>query len=567
MRIVAKRYKCFNSDGIDITLKPVNVLIGKNNTGKTSFFDVIKFIAIKRHKLFDNSSVIVEEDNSEDLFSHSENLPERFFRVDYERIRYEIIKGLDEKDEPQDSSIILRPLKEDLRTIDDELTKLLETKKAELQRPLDGEFYIIGAERNIVPEQLPVDDDKLIILEDGSNLTTYLTHLEHYKENTTSDINLILGYLNLIFEPEEKFSCIKTRFIGDNNWEIYFEIKGDKLIPISKLGSGVKTAFFALTLMYLKACKSKPTVFVFEELENNLHPSALRKLLGIIKNHAQERPNNYYFISSHSNVAIDVFSTEENAQIIHVQKNKKFSQMTPIKSLAETNELILELGYKASDILQTNGIIWVEGPTDRVYINKWLELAGCEHKEGIHFSFMYYGGKVLSNFEFNIENEPDNYIELFKINTNAFIVMDSDLSENQTYEDLRETKKRVETEIGKENCWITQGREIENYISSDIIYEWINELYYEDKDGVEETGTLEFKEFDNIDKFLQDIVDYRGSINWDFKARNRKTIKYSSDKMKHTKELIRYINETNWKEKDIEDRIVKLMHSIKIWNS
>ena len=56
-----------------------------------------------------------------------------------------------------------------------------------------------------------------------------------------------------------------------------------------------------------------------------------------------------------------------------------------------------DLGYKASDLLQTNSIIWVEGPSDRIYINFWLNEIDDSLVEGVHYSIMFYGGRLFSH--------------------------------------------------------------------------------------------------------------------------------------------------------------------------
>jgi hypothetical protein len=42
-------------------------------------------------------------------------------------------------------------------------------------------------------------------------------------------------------------------------------------------------------------------------------------------------------------------------------------------------------------------VIWVEGPSDRIYIRHWLKLADAHLTEEVHFSIMFYGGKLLSH--------------------------------------------------------------------------------------------------------------------------------------------------------------------------
>ena len=48
-------------------------------------------------------------------------------------------------------------------------------------------------------------------------------------------------------------------------------------------------------------------------------------------------------------------------------------------------------------------------------------------------------------------------------NKNSFIVIDSD--KRDADDDINDTKKRILDEFG-DKCWITKGREIENYLNS-----------------------------------------------------------------------------------------------------
>ena len=53
----------------------------------------------------------------------------------------------------------------------------------------------------------------------------------------------------------------------------------------------------------------------------------------------------------------------------HIKAFFKGGKKTTLEELRDV--LVDDLGIKASDILQSNGIIWVEGPSDRIYINKF----------------------------------------------------------------------------------------------------------------------------------------------------------------------------------------------------
>lgn len=131
------------------------------------------------------------------------------------------------------------------------------------------------------------------------------------------------------------------------------------------MGSGVKTVLLVLILLFVKPKIENRNVseyvFALEELENNLHPSLQRRLYQFIYAFAKEN-NCIFFLTTHSNIVIDLYNSLEETQILHISKN---DNKTTIKSTFKERELktILEdLDVRASDILQSNGIIWVEGP-------------------------------------------------------------------------------------------------------------------------------------------------------------------------------------------------------------
>jgi len=131
-----------------------------------------------------------------------------------------------------------------------------------------------------------------------------------------------------------------------------------------------------------------------------------------------------------------------------------------------------ELGYRASDILQSNCIIWVEGPSDRIYINSWIAAAdGRDLVEGAHYVIMYYGGALLSRATAVAEgDEGDGRVLLRRIHQHFAVVADSDRSGD--VETLKARVLRVSDEVDSNvtsTMWITAGRTIENYIDPNVL--------------------------------------------------------------------------------------------------
>jgi putative ATP-dependent endonuclease of OLD family len=54
-KLEIKNFKCFDDDGcVFENLKPINIIIGKNNSGKSSLIELIKFLTTKDEIFFEN---------------------------------------------------------------------------------------------------------------------------------------------------------------------------------------------------------------------------------------------------------------------------------------------------------------------------------------------------------------------------------------------------------------------------------------------------------------------------------------------------------------------------------
>lgn len=331
-------------------------------------------------------------------------------------------------------------------------------------------FRRLSAERNIVPEK----ERDLCLSSTGegaSNLVRVFLNDSAYDESVIE--GLLLHALNKIMYPEAEFERIliqQTKMSREYAWEIYLKEKGMERVPLSKSGSGIKTIILVLLNLLVVPLQlqnsGKKIIYGFEELENNLHPAMQRKLFDYIYEFAVKN-DIYVFITTHSHVAINTFFDKEKACIYHVVKENKGATIKRIESYIDKTEILDDLDIKASDILQANGIIWVEGPSDRIYIKKWLEVfCNNQFEEGKHYQFLYYGGRLLS--QYSAEEETD-LISIITTNRNAAIVIDSDKRNQAT--PLNSTKKRIIEEFDKLGmfCWVTKGKEIENYISKEAL--------------------------------------------------------------------------------------------------
>jgi predicted ATP-dependent endonuclease of OLD family len=290
--------------------------------------------------------------------------------------------------------------------------------------------------------------------------------------------NNLLTDLNKIVSPDVFFESIAVRRIEDK-WEVFLNEKVKGFVSLSNSGSGLKTILLVLINTISVPKKENNSldkyIFIFEELENNLHPAIQRKLLAYIRDIAL-KDGAKFFITTHSNIVIDLFSKDKDAQIYHVVQNDGIATVKPVTTYIETSGILDDLDIRASDLLQSNGLIWVEGPSDRIYINKFIELwSEGSIKEGLNYQCVFYGGRVLAHLSADIDDElQKNLLNIILTNRNAIILMDSDKKSNA--DGINATKERVRDEIKSAGgiCWITAGITIENYIPDNAIISLYN---------------------------------------------------------------------------------------------
>ncbi|WP_289056071.1 ATP-dependent nuclease [Carboxylicivirga marina] len=553
-KITLKNYKCFDKDGGGFEkILPINLIIGKNNSGKSSLIELVRFLIDKNSEFISvgrNSlipEVIIEHKLTQSEISKvfpsgrsGGGIPgpgdHRNYGMQFLDKKYTYRLGVNGN--------------KNFVNIDAEYVshaqKYIETLASVIAEPLYNKtFCYITAERDVLKE---TSNENILPTPNGSGATNTIQQIIN---RTNRDSKLIeqelLNELNRIINPEIKFTRILVQQEESNYWEVFFEDTIGSRIALSKMGSGIKTVLLVLLNLIVRPVienKNRNSyVFAFEELENNLHPSLQRRLYNYIRDYS-ENHSAYFFLTTHSSVVIDAFGTYKNSQLIHVVNNIEKSVSNTILAQNGTKQILDDLGIKASDILQSNGVIWVEGPSDRNYINKWLKLMAPELIEGLHYSIMFYGGRLLSNLTFDFEWFNKEVIPLLKINRNAFVVLDRDGKTMNAK--INDTKSRITSEIGDQNSWITKGREIENYLSDKVIKAWLSSKHGKSNEFIGDKNTK-----------LEDSL---------VQTDNKIKIKYNLSKTAYSAEIAEFIDEASLDVLDLKSNLQNLKSQIIKWN-
>ncbi len=531
-------YKSFNSkEGVSIDqLKNINLIIGKNNSGKSSIIDIICYL-FDIQKFSDNRGKV-------ESIEYSLKLNEKNISSTFDK--YTSGGGINENH----YSYGARYIGDSLRVIVDietnsyansryhwknkysnknDTTKFGTAKQywdtlAARNSDLLSEYSFrrLNAERNIVPE---MEEQDIELHPDGSGASNMIRKFINFNELDEKKVEVeLLNELNKIMYPDAFFESIRVQQIESNGkllWEIFLEEKEAGRFALSQSGSGLKTIILILiNIILIPEITKNKLIFAFEEIENNLHPALQRRVFDYLYSYSENKEV-CMFITTHSHVAINAYNNKHNAQIIHVCKENNTSTISIVDNYIDKIHILDDLDVRASDLFQANGIIWVEGPSDRVYINKWISIFGNnELIEGKHYQFLYYGGKLLSHYS-ALSDEESNLISILLTNRNSIIVIDSDKRSKKSH--INSTKIRIQEEFKERNClcWITKGKEIENYLCKDAIEKFFN-VSLEKECGQYELFPVYIKKFDET--FSNHKVDFANRVSLFITDENSKKI-------------------------------------------
>lgn len=543
-----KNYKSFGPTGVELkSIRSINVIVGRNNIGKSALLHTLDYLCKDGHDRF-NISQSIELTQILD-----EKLLMQVFRPDVSR-------GELGGNHWEDHGVKFLGASFTWKQISDRHIEFVKTNANGSQIELEHISGIhptsvlrsfrhikLDADRDIIPESI---NEGMTLSSDGVGATQiihkYLQHVEF--DRSLIQKNLLIA-LNQIFSPDIVFNEITTRFHSSSNqWEIFLGELSKGPIALSASGSGLKTVILTLLNLLVRPDFEKTPIelyiFSLEELENNLHPALQRNLFIYLEKFALNNKC-HIFLTTHSNVAIDIFGNSEHSQILHVVRGDDGVVGNAYTGDAVGHGVLDDLGVRASDLLQANGLIWVEGPSDRVYLKKWIELwSDYTLSEGRHYQFVFYGGSVLANIDASLPDaETREAIAAFKINRNFAFVCDSDRKNSSGSLKPRVAQLIREVADTRAMVWVTRCKEIENYIPKEAF------------EGVHgKTQLTHIGEYEAIQDYLR---ANKISSAKEYTNKHTKAFAYAEHMTKNNLSF----------RPELEDQLNELVKKIRSWNS
>lgn len=325
--------------------KGINVIIGANNSGKTTIINALLFLQYRDDKLLNKMQRIGT--NKYEIIIHVEEPiaglyprgnPSQFHSAFYiESIipnRLSVMERLGEKKVPAGDIPFNEP--------NNFIYPHLSTKKTdEYQKQIIKQhaFNVERTLKNIYPK---VDR---ITTRDYPKYEEFAKACKH-----------ILGF-NI------------TTFATNNGKEAGLMIDIENNIPVELMGDGTPS----LLGFILDLCMADNNLFLIEEPENNIHPKALKSLLDFM---IKKSENNQFIVTTHSNIVTRYLGGVEESKIYNLslfKKNNMFStQIQLIENFEDRVNVLEQLGYDIIDYELWKGFLILEESSAERIIRDFL---------------------------------------------------------------------------------------------------------------------------------------------------------------------------------------------------
>lgn len=344
--------------------KSINLLVGNNNSGKST---IIKSL----FKLQNIHSLGIDD------IRKSHNYGRIFIDIEDVSLRERGVFELMQKEKP-----IVFPDTDKVKVLFGIYNSLVETQKGQesLFIDLNNRFKLDETGRMKVYDK---DNAEIEFMEFGSlpNLETHNNFIypffakrkTRYYNNqlgtreafsVAEDLQNITSKIQKISNPShprnKKFIKCLNEILGfevgviphgDNQSNTGIYVNDTTVIPIDSMGEGIVNILGLIVMLLTEDRK----LYLIEELENDIHPKALKKLLELI---LEKSANNQFVISTHSNIVVKYLGVK-SSKIFHLQwqpfenqpeDNLPTSSIRELKNEpVEKMNLLEELGYDIFD--------------------------------------------------------------------------------------------------------------------------------------------------------------------------------------------------------------------------
>jgi AAA15 family ATPase/GTPase len=330
-------------------LERVNLIIGKNNSGKSSLLE-----AILLHNLNITSIIPVVKSRNTNLsdITGFKHIIQAFFNNFDTRDpisltgffenneKVSVSFRLLEKEEEIERIIAEANLKQDINILYSQQLYILQAEHKEDKNTKN--FYLVFSESDkLIHSSIPIPKFPTSFLPSNFQISTSQETVLYSQIRSENYQDKIIKYLRII---EPRINNIEILTLTGKP-ALYADIGPSNPIPLSSLGKGV----VKLTNILFTIGVSKNGVVMIDEIENGFHYSVLKDVWNVISEMAREF-NVQIFATTHSYECIQnahlVFKESDTYDLRVIRLNKIHDQVEPVVMNQEDLNTAIKLGFE-----------------------------------------------------------------------------------------------------------------------------------------------------------------------------------------------------------------------------
>lgn len=341
-------YRSF-ADSYEVDLESINVLVGRNNSGKSAFIHAAHLIQDGAD--YDLRDIRRGEESCEVLYSLEDILSTLIGRAGVVEVGVPVSATvkIDEKSSPTNLATTMGEGRTNYRFIPN--------------REPDNFIYTYFSKRKVTAFDQAVNLEKTRAVSNNLQFLVAkvdrLANPDHPKSQEYSELCMsVLGFrVSSVASPHGHQAGI---LVGRDDY-----------IPIEDMGEGVSSLLGLITDL----CVADGNLFLIEEPENDIHPEGLKTILQVI---LQKSSRNQFIISTHSNIVMRYLGSAEHSKVFNTELTYQPGSL-PTSTIHEVQatpqarmRVLQQLGYELYDFDLWEGWIILEESSAEIIIRNYL---------------------------------------------------------------------------------------------------------------------------------------------------------------------------------------------------
>ncbi|MFE6797997.1 ATP-dependent nuclease [Paenibacillus chitinolyticus] len=260
-----------------------------------------------------------------------------------------------------------------------------------LDKPLEKFNPLLVPAKRTIESIVPIQIDENVE-PDGSGITNMLFNLKNQDIESSS----YRAYMKILDSFKEITGHIfKIITTSSNKIEISFKNDNSDWALADSCGMGLSDVL----VIICHSLDTEHNFILIEEPESHLHPEMQKKLLSFLKKIKSKQ----FILSTHSSIFLNPYVADKIF----------FSQITDqVKLSDETHrsEILQSLGYSVTENIVSDVVVLTEGPTDIPILTRLLQLNGVFDKYNI--KFWPLGGDIMAQLDLDVFAERKNVIAI-----------------------------------------------------------------------------------------------------------------------------------------------------------